>query len=407
MISRLKKYHSIFFGHLFFLFNTAGLPAPLMYTNMASILGLKNLMSKKSWIAMAIFSAISLAYAGIHIAAGVELKSYIQTFVFMQLIVFTTIVSANYMLKNKEKLPKVFQWLAWSGFGLFLISLLIDFAFSTPFFWMRHDFSIGGGILRYKGLGYESSFYALAISPIIIYFGLKLIYKGWKNNWIPFILALIPVLFTLSFGFIGALAIGAILAIILVAIYHRHIKTSLLISIAAVALFGFIAMNTINFLSERVDRIIAGTDTSVNGRTNEAFSLAKETAEKKSLWFGVGLGQIKIIGDEVIRSYYNGLGRNYSKENMPVVTIPNTSAETLAIYGVSGLMMRMAVELFFFFKFKVFNNYFSLFLFSFLFVYQLMGSFITSTTEYTLWAMSFIPIFDEFNIVSSPKFKLL
>ena len=170
-------------------------------------------------------------------------------------------------------------------------------------------------------------------------------------------------------------------------------------------LVSLVAVNlSDNAISKRIELIINGNDTSVNGRTVEAFYLGYKCAEQKSVLMGIGPGQIKIIGEEVIRPYYAAWAPiGYSKENWPILSIPNSSAETLAIYGVLGLILRFTFQLFLFFKFKVYRNYFNLILFIFIFVYQLMGGFITSSMEYVLWIFAILPIFPEFNLKQEKK----
>jgi hypothetical protein len=108
------------------------------------------------------------------------------------------------------------------------------------------------------------------------------------------------------------------------------------------------------------------------------------------------------VGEKHIRGYYG-----YSKEEWPRMALPNASAETLATYGYLGLLLRLGIQLWLFFKLRVYRNYFSLSLFVFVFTYQLMGSFITSTVELTLWILAVSPIFRELDIDRSSKFKIL
>ena len=93
----------------------------------------------------------------------------------------------------------------------------------------------------------------------------------------------------------------------------------------------------------RLVNIFSGRDSSGKGRTSDAFFLANKLLEKKDEYWGVGFGQIKIIGSDVIRHYYM-YGENF------VATIPNAVAETYTILGWTGVTLRMFVEVFFFFK---------------------------------------------------------
>jgi hypothetical protein len=125
----------------------------------------------------------------------------------------------------------------------------------------------------------------------------------------------------------------------------------------------------------------------------DAFILAKQILIKGNEWWGVGLGQIKIIGADVIRDYYL-YGRNF------IVRIPNAVAETFAIFGWIGVGLRIFIEIFFFFHTKVWRNYYRLWLFLFIFIYQFTGSFITNIAEYVIWILAFTNVFDQFNVTS-------
>lgn len=270
--------------------------------------------------------------------------------------------------------------------------------FESPF-WKFHNFiSDGKEFYRYQGLTYEPSYYALIFSPILLYFLLKLLLFETKIYAAYFMAVSIPIIFTYSFGFFGVLLISLILSLLIILSIHRFFPKKLILPFLAIFLsIGVIMLNE-NFLSKRIDVILEGKDTSINGRTYEAFYLSSRMAKEKSIWFGIGLGQIKVLGEKHIRVFYG-----YHKEKWPVVAIPNASAETLAIYGLSGLLLRLAFQLFLFIRFKVYNNYFNLTLFCFLFIYQFMGSYITSTTEYSLWVLAVLPIFKEFTITKPSK----
>jgi hypothetical protein len=148
-----------------------------------------------------------------------------------------------------------------------------------------------------------------------------------------------------------------------------------------------------NILFVRVGNIIAGNDSSGRGRTSEAFILAKKLLLMKSGTWGIGIGQIKVIGTQVIRDFYL-YPPEYSN-----IAIPNVTAETLALFGWVGLALRFFLELFFFFYTRVWKNYYRLMLFLFIFFYQFTGSFITNVAEYVIWILAFTEAFPQFQVI--------
>jgi len=207
---------------------------------------------------------------------------------------------------------------------------------------------------------------------------------------------LLPLILSFSLGVISAIIVGILVT------GTVHYKTFLhnkrfmnLLGMAAMvcvaaAVFGLIFFPD-NILFVRIANVISGKDPSGKGRTFEAFWLAGQLLEKKSYWWGIGPGQIKILGFELIRAYY---GYGYDTTH---VAIPNAAAETLAIFGWVGLVVRIGVECFFFVYTRVWRNYYRLLLFTFIFIYQFTGSFITNVAEYVVWIIAFTPAFREFD----------
>jgi hypothetical protein len=66
----------------------------------------------------------------------------------------------------------------------------------------------------------------------------------------------------------------------------------------------------------------------------------------------------------------------------------------------------MGAEIFFFFRTRVWTNYFRLSLFLFVFVYQLTGSFITSQAEYLIWLLAFVNVFPQFDVVIRSRMQI-
>jgi hypothetical protein len=147
-----------------------------------------------------------------------------------------------------------------------------------------------------------------------------------------------------------------------------------------------------NIINLRLEKIIAGHDTSANGRTYEAILVAYSIIENIDVLFGIGIGQIKNLGKEAILNFYK-----YQGEYAKILTIPNAFAETLAVFGVIGATLRILIQIILFLTTKVYENYYRLGLFIFLFIYQFTGSYITSVLEYILWILVFSASFKAFN----------
>jgi hypothetical protein len=152
-----------------------------------------------------------------------------------------------------------------------------------------------------------------------------------------------------------------------------------------------------NTLFLRIENIFTGEDSSGRGRTFEAFILADKMLSEKSHVWGIGLGQIKILGSEIIRDFY------VYPLDYNVFTIPNAAAETWAIFGWVGLILRILIEIILFFYTRTWTNYYRLLLFLFIFLYQFTGSFITNLAEYVIWILAFTNAFPQFDIRRLPR----
>src|SRR5829696_4987303 len=100
---------------------------------------------------------------------------------------------------------------------------------------------------------------------------------------------------------------------------------------------------------------------------------------------------IKVVGLELFNAFY----KNLFTPNQ--LAIPNNIGDILANYGILGVIIKLSLEIYSFFKTRTYMNYYRLALFLFVFIYQFAGSFITNITEYVLWIMAFYPaLFPEF-----------
>jgi hypothetical protein len=249
-----------------------------------------------------------------------------------------------------------------------------------------------------KLLTYEPSYYSTLLVPVLLYYYLKIFFTKLPNKFFVFLMVTIPLLLSLSFGVI----LGVALSLLLLFMSDVHLFTvkrkfpvyiiyggvfTMLLFIVVLQLFPD------NVIFIRIANVFSGRDTSFNGRTFDSFYLGWKIAAEKSILFGAGPGQVRSIGLDFFKEFYNYPGFTEIE-----VRIPNSIGDTLAIFGVVGVLIRMALEVFFFFKTKVYTNLLRLSLFIFVFIYQFTGSFITNIAEYVIWIMAFSPwLFKEFD----------
>jgi len=323
----------------------------------------------------------------------ISLLNLVLIYVFCQ-AVYTFLI----VCKDPEK---IFTQLLILNFIFCVIA--IPFYFSPLFKWLWMEQNVSRGLTdfrRLKLLTYEPSHYALLFIPLFFYFLLQYIFR---KNTIPggrlLLMIFLPLILSFSIGVIAAAIFSVLVTWV---IYFRKLSSKRRFFNAIVYTgFGCISGFLILFfffrnnpLFIRIGDIFRGGDTSAKGRTTEAFLIADKILENGSKWWGVGLGHVKIIGGDLIRKFYH-------YDPGMAVAIPNAAAETLAIFGWSGLILRLLIQISLFLITKVWTNYYRLFLFVFIFLYQFTGSYITNAAEYVIWILAFTNVFRQFDVTQN------
>lgn len=387
-------------------FNSIFLPDGLLYTTLLTpfffLYALKNGTIK--WYIPVLI--ICLIYAGLQYPYIDYPSAYLISFILLQSVAMYTIIAYQAIRAYIDQTP-VFKILASVNLGLLIVSLIVYFIPTfKEVFWYTIPISPGVPIVpRLKMLTYEASYYSMIIFPIFFYYFLTFTLLR-KQVGILFFSLCLSLLLSFSLGVIGAIAITCFLLLLMypiITLQNLPRYTLLYILLACViAVSMLIFFYPENPLFLRLANILHGKDTSARGRTYEAFYIAYRTASMKSIFWGVGLGQFKeVFRDYVIQYYY------YS--NIPqTIRIPNTVAETLNIFGISGLAIRTLLILYFFIKTKVWTNYYRMGVFIFIGIYQFTGSFLYNIAEYTLWCLAFCPgILPQFEIKNLSKHSTL
>jgi hypothetical protein len=395
---RLNKYSLL--AVVYFFFNSVLLPKGLLFTNILSPVFFYNLLKNKQktyWMQMMFFL---LSFDLIHLYLGVDIKAFLVSNALF-ISTYVCVISFYYFVNTYAHLAKIFRQIV--VFNACLTAIAIPFLFlPKPYqqwFWYFNELTKGfGNFPRLALFTYEASYYSLLLIPIWFYYLLKFAFNDIANNkWMTLLFITVPMLLSLSFGVIGATALTAI--ILCFVFWKRLFKYKRPLSILFLTLFVLTVTFFVlwfyfplNPFFVRLENILTGKDTSANGRTIESFTMAWRIADMKNIFFGAGLGQIKIVITDLAHTYYKYWG------NFPRYDIPNAMGETFAIFGIVGILLRLSLEIYLFIKTKVFSNYYRLALFIFIFIYQFTGSFITNIVEYVIWVLAFSNVFNQFSI---------
>ena len=384
--------------------NCAPIP-PIMGINILALFSRKTYTSKTTVISTLLYIAITLPFITIHLNNGVDLSSYITSYLGSIFIIFTSIGAALYVSNraNFEWMIKTTSLFIFIAFIVSSASFLITGDEKILGGWYQHYYTSGVSIYRYGGYMYEASHLCLAIAPLFFYLALNL--KKNKANAVYLMILTPPLVATYSAGFFAT-----IIATILIANFSKIKSKKSVKMLVALFLLTAIFIPLIYVSSDtvrsRITNIVTMNDSSVQGRSFDSYTLATQIAEQKSLLFGAGIGQIKIIGNPIIIDFYK-----YSKDAVDVVRIPSSAAEMLASYGLVGLTLKIILLLYLYARFKVYKNIYSNHLFIFFFLYQLYGSFMLSTIEVFCFALAILISKKELRstiskrVISNPSIK--
>lgn len=395
------------FALLYFFLNSAGLPFGLTYTALLAPFfywwvlktGRKEFLLP-FFIALFPFVLIQVLFI------GVDDETYLISLLNLtSVFIFCTAVYT--FLKNCNDPGQIFKKIVIVNFVFCILAMLFYFSSCSYLFWTNRTLTEGvDNFLRLQLFTYEPSYYATLFIPFFFFYFLKIfLNQNRTNSWLLLTVIVLPYILSFSLGVMAAVLLSIIAVF---AIYFRRlivkkrVRNFMLLAVtiiisALVITVMFFPNNTLLF---RIDNIIAGHDSSGKGRTFDAFFLAtKILALKSSIW-GIGLGQIKIVGAEVIKDFY------LYPASYKTVAIPNVTAETLAIFGFAGLFIRFAIEIGLFLYTRVWKNYYRLLLFIFIFIYQFGGSFITNVAEYVIWILAFTNVFTQFDVLQKEEAAL-
>jgi hypothetical protein len=403
---KVNRYFWVVF--LYFFINPLGLSWGLTWTTLLTpLLYYWVAVTRKKEIFLP-FLLVLTPFFIIQYLNGIVLGNYVLSLLNMA-AVYVFCQAVYTFLRTAQDPEKIFRKILIWNFALCILA--IPFYFYHPFkdfIWISQVYTSGvSNFLRLKGFTYEASDYATLFTPFFLFFFWQIILRQNKVNVLLLsMLLFIPFLFSFSLGVIGALVMAICIT------YMVYFKTLTLnrrvlkgIAISSILLIAALSVLSVffpdNAIFVRVGNILSGNDISDRARTSDAFYLADKILNKKNEWWGIGPGQLKLLGTNMIMQYY-GYTPDFDKG---LISIPNAVAETLVNFGWIGIMIRFLAEGLLFAYTRVWNNYFRLTLFLFMFIYQFTGSFITSTAEYVIWILAFTNAFPRFD-VDLPEFKI-
>ncbi len=383
------------FVFLFF-FNRVGLPFGLSFDMLLAPFFLYAIFNDFAQLMLYKAFGILLGFGIIHAFLGVDYNAFfISNVVFLALII--GVICFYQRAKQIDYFEEIILRITQLNVVFTIIALVTLFFIKSTYLWYLVPYTSNAEALpRLKLFTEEASHYSFLLLPVFYFWLYQLLAQF---NWRTFgylMSIIISLILSFSLGVLSIIAITLILVLVLYSrsiLSHKRYRKLLLILLFILVTIGFLItiVFPINPLTIRINNLINGQDTSGRGRTYESFEIAWRVLQLNYPLIGIGLGQFKLIGRDVLLFYYK-------YHTIPaVVRLPNALAETLVSFGVLGAVLRIFLQIYWGIKAAIFQNVFQTSLFIALFIYQFTGGFLFHSFEYYYWILAFIPVFKSFD----------
>lgn len=369
---------------VFLFFNTVLLPEGLLYTSVFFPFLVYGLRRSKWSEHLALLFLLLVFYAAFHFLLNeIYWVDYFQS----AGLFFAACVSVIYAISliQRDLDPDLlFKKIIILNFLFFLVAVVFKGTSLNDIFWSVSKITKGAEeSQRLKLFVYEPSYYSTLMVPFLAFFLCRFIWVGSIKGFVWFLLVLIPVLASFSMGVLSALLMSFVLVSAI--FFVRIIRTKFAIGVVAIFLAIVIPVaSTDNLITQRLENVMSGDDSSGNNRLIESPLVALDIAKETDLIVGAGFGQSKYYASYFFEQYWPGLDR---------VRLTNSVADTLSTLGVLGVFLRFGAEIALFFYCGVYRSYFRSLLFFHGFIYQFTGSFLINTAEFFIWMLAFVPVF--------------
>jgi hypothetical protein len=371
------RYHkSLPMACIYFFLNTFDFfPTGLLVTSMLSpFFYIWLLRKRKRFVIEPFFIFLAPFAIASYFNGNIVLKDYIVS-TLMDLTAYMTVYAFAVKLVEIRDLDRLLRTIIWINFAEACVGLVVRFTSFERYMWQDNTMNGAAGQIRYRAFTHEAAFYALLITPLVLYSYWKFVQrKNWANLRL-LVATGIPFLMTLSIGNSVSLASGILVSQV---VLHRHLRqTKWFVVVAILGIAGFIALPSTSHVKMRVYKILNGSDNSANAHLTEGYVGAYAIAKKTNIWFGAGIGQTKLYIPSV-----DTWGKTDISLNCAV-------SETFATLGIVGLALRLGLEGIFFFRCRPWKDPYRLSVFVFIFVLQFGYGYLNDPVEYIAFIISF------------------
>ena len=383
--SRLSIHYYIPVATVYFFLNRAGLPLGLFYTSIfAPLLYFWLYLKGQRWLTTK-FILILSPFILAHFIEGVESPLQYLRSLFLLWTVYIAVYAFCWALTRSTTIERLFDQLIILNLFVAFLALVIRPTPLWPLLWS--DSGNVAGTTHLLRMNLQSTTepwaYGQLMLPLLVFAAYRVFMYGGTRNVLYLAMIVFPFLLCQSFGGIS-LSVAAIIVMILADIkrFLGRVQSWIFLLCSAIAAVPLIIVS--NPISRRVGQVLTGSDDSTQLRAFFAYPAAWTIAASKSLWWGVGIGQMKLLNLPLL---------GHGIEN----TLPNATAQTLAEWGLIGVTVKLSIEFYLLFRTRTYSNSFRLAMFIVAFFSQLTGSYNDDVQSYLLWFFAFYPAFSKVN----------
>lgn len=368
----------------YFFLNRAGLPLGLFYTTLFSpFLFVWLYLKGRRWLTAKLLLAFSPFIVAQLVNGVASPMQYLRSLLLMW-TVYIAVYAFCWALMHSTGVDRLFEQLILLNFCVAIFAVAILPTPLHPLLWSdsSHVLASSSHLLRLNLLSTTEPWaYGELMLPLLLFAAFRLLKNSGTRNVVYFAMIVFPFLLCQSFGGI-TIGVAGITVLILANFRRLFSRAKSWIVIVLLASVAGLLILIPNPILTRILQVASGNDGSANLRAFVGYIAAYTAASSKSLWWGIGLGQIKFID-------FSSIG--YGIDN----TLPNATALTFAELGLIGVLVRFALEIYLFVKTRVYTSPFRLAMFVMAFISQLTGSYIDDVQSYLLWLFAFYPFFED------------
>jgi hypothetical protein len=381
---------------IFIFFNEVGLPHGLQYTAIfAPFFFIKfGLKYRAAFIG---FLILSLFYAFTHLFNDQMVWFFYGRSYVLHCLVFTQVVAFYHIVNYKSHvLKQAFDIGIYVNLILLIIGVAFLFAGNKGLMFEVSKVSASVGVIpRFRIFTPEPSYYSMLFTIPLFFYLTQSISRDKRIDFLRISIIVLSLTISFSFGTLSVIFISMFIVYFLRAknILDQNSRFLILLAIglASVVFVGAFIITPNNPVFIRLGDIIAGNDNSGNGRIFDPWILTmRMLAKNQDYIFGIGWGQIRIIGDSIIRDFYQ-----YTHDPATKFGLPNILTEITTMFGFFGLTLVLLFQVVMFRVTKVYRSNFRSLIFWFIFIYQFTGSYSSSVMYYCYWVLAFSPRFDK------------